>query len=159
MTLGARATDAETRDLIETAYDAMIKYAGAIKTGTASTEAILRRFMRTPTAHPAYQGMIELGDSGPLGPPRAITLLDFLEAHPGYGISVSAIVATLERRGTIRTQGEPVKGLAWRSSHVYNDQLPHRYRVSVFGHELLDRLREAVDGPAAPQTHVAEDEQ
>ena len=48
-------------DLIETAYDAMIKYATAIKTGTATTEAILRRFMRTPTAHPAYQGMIELG--------------------------------------------------------------------------------------------------
>ncbi|WP_035738812.1 Tn3 family transposase, partial [Glycomyces arizonensis] len=48
-------------DLIETAYDAMIKYTTAIKSGTASTEAILRRFMRTPTAHPAYQGMIELG--------------------------------------------------------------------------------------------------
>ncbi len=39
----------------------MIKYATAIRTGTASTEAILRRFMKANATHPTYQAMIELG--------------------------------------------------------------------------------------------------
>lgn len=38
----------------------MIKYATAIRVGTASTEAILRRFTRT-ASHPTYQAMLELG--------------------------------------------------------------------------------------------------
>lgn len=99
------------------------------------------------------------GDSGPLGPARAVSLLDFLEAHQGYGISISAIVATLERHGIIRIQGEPLKNMVWRATTAYSDQLPHRYRVTIFGHELLSRVREAVDGPTAAQPLVAEDEQ
>jgi len=47
-------------DLIEQNYDMMIKYATAIKVGTASTEAILRRFTRN-ASHPAYQAMLEVG--------------------------------------------------------------------------------------------------
>lgn len=39
----------------------MVKYATAIRTGTASTEAILRRFMKANSMHPTYQAMIELG--------------------------------------------------------------------------------------------------
>jgi TnpA family transposase len=39
----------------------MIKYATAIRVGTASTEAILRRFMKANATHPTYQAMIELG--------------------------------------------------------------------------------------------------
>ncbi len=39
----------------------MIKYATAFRTGTASTEAILRRFMKANATHPTYQAMIELG--------------------------------------------------------------------------------------------------
>ncbi len=42
-------------------YDQMLKYATAIRTGTASTEAILRRFMKANATHPTYQAMIELG--------------------------------------------------------------------------------------------------
>ncbi len=42
-------------------YDQMLKYATAIRTGTTSTEAILRRFIRANAAHPTYQAMIELG--------------------------------------------------------------------------------------------------
>jgi hypothetical protein len=34
---------------------------GAIRTGTASTEAILRRFMKANAAHLTYQAMIDLG--------------------------------------------------------------------------------------------------
>jgi TnpA family transposase len=38
----------------------MIKYATAIRVGTASTEAILRRFTRNAT-HPTYRAMLEVG--------------------------------------------------------------------------------------------------
>lgn len=47
-------------ELVAQQYDQMIKYATAIRTGTASTEAILRRFTRT-ASHPTYQAMLELG--------------------------------------------------------------------------------------------------
>ncbi|MFE0200932.1 transposase, partial [[Kitasatospora] papulosa] len=56
--------DAMTRpvrwDVIENNYDQLIKYATAIRVGTASTEAILRRFTRT-ASHPVYQAMLEVG--------------------------------------------------------------------------------------------------
>jgi TnpA family transposase len=42
-------------------YDQMLKYATTIRVGTASSEAILRRFMKANAAHPTYQAMIELG--------------------------------------------------------------------------------------------------
>jgi TnpA family transposase len=48
-------------DLIAEQYDQMIKYATAIRTGTASTEAILRRFAKANAMHPTYQAMIEVG--------------------------------------------------------------------------------------------------
>ncbi|WP_344953924.1 Tn3 family transposase, partial [Sphaerisporangium flaviroseum] len=47
-------------DLIAKNYDQVIKYATAIRTGTASTEAILSRFTRS-ASHPAYQAMLEIG--------------------------------------------------------------------------------------------------
>ncbi|WP_406353489.1 Tn3 family transposase [Streptomyces sp. NBC_01635] len=59
-----RLADAMTRpirwDVIENNYDQLIKYATAIRVGTASTEAILRRFIRT-ASHPVYQAMLEVG--------------------------------------------------------------------------------------------------
>jgi hypothetical protein len=48
-------------DLIAAQYDSMIKYATAIRTGTASTEAILRRFTKANAVHPAYQAIAEVG--------------------------------------------------------------------------------------------------
>ena len=48
-------------DLVAAQYDQMIKYATAIRTGTASTEAILRRFAKANAVHPAYQAMAEVG--------------------------------------------------------------------------------------------------
>jgi TnpA family transposase len=47
-------------DVIEPNYDSMVKYATAIRLGTASTEAILRRFTKDVT-HPAYAAMLEVG--------------------------------------------------------------------------------------------------
>lgn len=58
--LGPALTRPIRWDLIAQQYDQMIKYATAIRTGTASTEAILRRFTRS-ASHPTYQAMLEVG--------------------------------------------------------------------------------------------------
>ena len=59
-----RLTPALTRPIrwgiVEEQYDQMIKYATAIRTRTASTEAILRRFTRN-ASHPTYTAMLEVG--------------------------------------------------------------------------------------------------
>lgn len=47
--------------LIADEYDHMIKYATSIKSKTASTASILRRFHRANQLHPTYQAMQELG--------------------------------------------------------------------------------------------------
>jgi len=49
-------------DLIRQQYDPIIKYATALKQGTAEAEAILRRFMRN-TQHPTYRALVELGQA------------------------------------------------------------------------------------------------
>ena len=48
-------------DLIAKQYDEMVKYATALRLGTAETEAILRRFTRDNLKHPTYQALGELG--------------------------------------------------------------------------------------------------
>jgi len=48
-------------DLIRQQYDAMIKYATALRLGTADAESILRRFTRDAPQHPTYQALGELG--------------------------------------------------------------------------------------------------
>jgi TnpA family transposase len=48
-------------DLIRKQYDEMIKYATALRLGTAETETILKRFTRENLKHPTYQALMELG--------------------------------------------------------------------------------------------------
>jgi TnpA family transposase len=48
-------------DLIGQQYDQMVKYATALRLGTAETEAILRRFTRNNLQHPTYKALAELG--------------------------------------------------------------------------------------------------
>ena len=48
-------------DLIRNQYDEMVKYATALRLGTADTEAILQRFTRNNLQHPTYQALAELG--------------------------------------------------------------------------------------------------
>jgi TnpA family transposase len=48
-------------DLIRQQYDQMVKYATALRLGTAETEAILRRFTRQNVQHPTYRALAELG--------------------------------------------------------------------------------------------------
>jgi hypothetical protein len=43
-------------------YDEMVKYATALRLGTAQTEAILRRFTRSNVQHPTYKALYYLID-------------------------------------------------------------------------------------------------
>lgn len=46
---------------IERQYDEMVKFAAAMRQGTADPEAILRRFARSDVMHPTYKALAELG--------------------------------------------------------------------------------------------------
>jgi TnpA family transposase len=48
-------------DLIAQQYDELVKFATALRLGTADAESILRRFTRTNVQHPTYQALMELG--------------------------------------------------------------------------------------------------
>jgi len=48
-------------ELIRQQYDQMVKYATALRLGTADTESILKRFSRTAVQHPTYRALAELG--------------------------------------------------------------------------------------------------
>ena len=48
-------------DLLVREYDQMIKYATAMRLGTAETEAIMRRFTKNNVQHPTYKALLELG--------------------------------------------------------------------------------------------------
>ncbi len=48
-------------DLIAQQYDEMVKFAVALRIGTAESEAILRRFTRANAPHPTYLALAELG--------------------------------------------------------------------------------------------------
>lgn len=50
-------------DLIAQQYDEMVKHAVALKTGTATPEAILKRFNSYNVTHPTYKALAELGKS------------------------------------------------------------------------------------------------
>lgn len=47
--------------VISQQYEEMIKYATALKEGTAEPESILRRFTRSNIRHPTYKALMELG--------------------------------------------------------------------------------------------------
>lgn len=63
-------------DLIRNQYDEMIKYATALRLGTAETEAILQRFTRNNLQHPTYQALSELGRAV-----KTIFLCQYLESE------------------------------------------------------------------------------
>ncbi len=63
-------------DLIRQQYDQMVKYATALRLGTAETEAILKRFTRNNLKHPTYQALGELGKAV-----KTIFLCDYLDSE------------------------------------------------------------------------------
>lgn len=75
-------------ELIEQQYDEMVKFAAALRVGTAETEAILRRFTRHGPQHPTYKALAELGKAV-----KTIFLCEFLhslelrrEIHEGLNV-------------------------------------------------------------------------
>jgi TnpA family transposase len=64
-------------DLIRQQYDQMIKYATALRLGTAETEAILKRFTRSNLSHPTYRALAELGKVI-----KTIFLCQYLHSEP-----------------------------------------------------------------------------
>ena len=63
-------------ELIRQQYDQMIKYATALRVGTAETESILKRFTRNNLKHPTYQALSELGKAI-----KTIFLCDYLDSE------------------------------------------------------------------------------
>jgi TnpA family transposase len=63
--------------LIREQYDEMVKYATALRLGTAETEAILRRFTRNNLQHPTYRALTELGKAV-----RTVFLCRYLASTP-----------------------------------------------------------------------------
>ena len=48
-------------EIIEQQYDQLIKFATALRLGTADAESILRRFTKSNVQHPTYKALCELG--------------------------------------------------------------------------------------------------
>ncbi len=63
-------------ELIRQQYDQMMKYATALRLGTAETEAILKRFTRNNLKHPTYQALGELGKAV-----KTIFICDYLHSE------------------------------------------------------------------------------
>ncbi len=60
-------------ELIQQQYDEIIKYATALRLGTAEAEAILKRFTKSGLQHPTYKALAELGKKV-----KTIFLCDYL---------------------------------------------------------------------------------
>ena len=63
--------------MIAQQYDEMVKFATALRVGTAEPESILRRFTRGNAEHPTYRALAELGKAV-----KTIFLCQYLDSEP-----------------------------------------------------------------------------
>ena len=64
-------------ELIKQQYDEMVKFATALRLGTAEADSILRRFTRYGIQHPTYKALMELGKAV-----KTIFLCQYLHSEP-----------------------------------------------------------------------------
>jgi TnpA family transposase len=116
-------------ELIHQQYDEMVKFATALRQGTAEAEAILRRFTRNNVQHPTYQALMELGKAV-----KTIFLCQYLgsealrrEIHEGLNVMENWNSANgfifYGRGGEIATNRRDDQELAMLSLHLLQNSL------------------------------------
>ncbi|MEM8860876.1 MAG: Tn3 family transposase [Chloroflexota bacterium] len=138
--------------LIEQEYDEMLKFATALRLGTAEAEAILRRFTKKGPQHPTYKALAELGKVI-----KTIFLCDYLhsielrrEIHEGLNVienwnSANGFIY-YGRSGEISTNNRDEQEISILSMHLLQVCLVYINTLLIqqvlADPEWLDRLQE-----------------
>ena len=135
-------------DLITTQYDEMVKYATALRLGTADTEAILRRFTRNNLQHPTYQALAELGRAI-----KTIFLCQYLESEE-LRREIHEGLNTIENWNSANSFIHYGKGGEFTSNRLDDQEISmlalHLLQISA-SLANFSRLREYVDGSGSAQ--------
>ena len=124
-------------DLIAQQYDEMVKYATALRLGTAEAEAILKRFTRHNIQHPTYKALSELGRAM-----KSIFLCSYLtheevRQRDSGGVECGRELEQRQRLYLLRQ--------AWRSQHQ-RCRCPGSCDLVHASAAIVPGLREHLDG-------------